>query len=125
MGIRVEACDAGRLVLTAPLDVNHNHLGTAFGGSLATVATLAGYSALWMALGDCKAHIVIRRSSLEYKLPVRGDIRALCEIPDGEPAANFRKTFQRHEKARMKLTVSIMEDGRECVSFTGDFVALR
>ena len=30
------------VVLTAPLEINHNHLGTAFGGSLAALATLAG-----------------------------------------------------------------------------------
>jgi len=125
MGVRVESSGSGHLVLTAPLDVNHNHLGTAFGGSLATVATLAGYAALWMALEDREAHIVIRRSSLEYKLPVRGEIRALCEIPNGKPAGTFRKTFERHEKARMNLTVAIVEDGRECVTFSGDFVALR
>src|SRR5690606_33240492 len=44
MGVRVERCDSEGLVLTAPLEPNHNHLGTAFGGSLAALATLAGYA---------------------------------------------------------------------------------
>ena len=33
MGVRVESYDGETLVLTAPVDANHNHLGTAFGGS--------------------------------------------------------------------------------------------
>ncbi len=42
MGIRVESYNEKELVLTAPLEPNHNHLGTAFGGSLSAIATLAG-----------------------------------------------------------------------------------
>lgn len=71
MGVRVESWDAGRLVLTAPLEINHNHLGTAFGGSLAALATLAGYACLWLELGDRAAHVVIAESALAYRRPVR------------------------------------------------------
>ena len=70
MGVRVERCDSEALVLTAPLEPNHNHLGTAFGGSLAALATLAGYAFLWRELRDPDAHIVIRRSELDYRHPV-------------------------------------------------------
>ena len=52
MGVRVESYDGQQLVLTAPLALNHNHLGTAFGGSLSALATLAGYGLLWLDLGD-------------------------------------------------------------------------
>src|SRR4051812_16483795 len=76
MGIRVVSYDADRLVIEAPLALNHNHLGTAFGGSLSAVATLAGYGMIWMALGDRDCHVVIRDSALSFKRPVRGDIRA-------------------------------------------------
>jgi len=34
MGVRVEDYGGRRLVLSAPLEANFNHLGTAFGGSL-------------------------------------------------------------------------------------------
>lgn len=42
MGVRVEGYDERRLVLSAPLDTNVNHLGTAFGGSLNALAVLSG-----------------------------------------------------------------------------------
>ncbi|MFC7336869.1 YiiD C-terminal domain-containing protein [Haloferula chungangensis] len=125
MGIGVAECLAGRLVLTAPLEVNHNHLGTAFGGSLATVATLAGYGALWMALGDREAHVVVKKSEINYLHPVRKEIRALCEMPVTNRLAGFRRTFSSRGKARMKLSVIIREDDQDCVVFSGEFVAIR
>lgn len=125
MEIRVAVCDPGRLVLVAPLDVNHNHLGTAFGGSLATVATLAGYGALWMALGDREAHVVVRRSEIDYLRPVTGEIRAECDLPEGDGGDGFQRAFKAKGKARMKLVVSIRDDAGECVSFSGEFVAMK
>ena len=41
MGLRVAESSAARLVLEAPLAANVNHLGTAFGGSLHALPTLA------------------------------------------------------------------------------------
>lgn len=124
MGVRVEACGDGRIVLTAPLSTNHNHLGTAFGGSLATVATLAGYCALWVALGRKDAHVVIRKSSMDYLRPVTGDIRAVCEFPAEATKSAFLDRFEKHGKARMELDVSISENGEQCLRFQGEFVAL-
>ena len=124
MAISVESCGPEELILTAPLAPNHNHLGTAFGGSLATVATLTGYCALWTALGDRSIHIVVRRSSIEYLRPVTGEIRATCKIPSGAELTHLRKTLTAHGKARLSLDVLISENDRECVRFTGEFVAL-
>jgi putative thioesterase YiiD len=46
MGVKVEDYDGRRLILSAPLDANVNHLGTAFGGSLNALAVLSGYGLL-------------------------------------------------------------------------------
>src|SRR5882757_2142143 len=70
MGVKVESWDGSALVLTAPLTLNHNHLGTAFGGSLSTLATLAGYGLLWLLLDDPKVHVVIRDSAIRFRKPV-------------------------------------------------------
>jgi thioesterase domain-containing protein len=123
MGIRVEAYDGHRLVLTAPLAVNHNHLGTAFGGSLATVATLAGYGLVWLELGDCKAHVVIRESAISYRRPVLGQIRAICRRPAEDEVAAFKAQFAQKGKARLSLEVTIEEEGLVAVEFSGMFVA--
>ena len=125
MGVRVEAHDGRQLVLTAPLEENHNHLGTAFGGSLAALATLAGYGLLWLELGNRDAHIVIRRSELDYRHPVTGPLRAICRKPPEAELAAFRATFDKAGKARVRLGVTVEEDGRVCMAFEGTFVAIR
>ncbi|MEP4076578.1 YiiD C-terminal domain-containing protein [Haloferula sp.] len=125
MEISVVECGTDRLVLSAPLGPNHNHLGTAFGGSLATIATLAGYGALWTALGDRDAHVVVKKSEIEYLRPVKNDILATCRLPEGGVGESFCRVFQAKGKARMILDVSIGEGGNECVRFRGEFVAVR
>lgn len=124
MGVGVESHDETRLVLTAPLELNHNHLGTAFGGSLSAIATLAGYGLLWLKLGDRSAHIVIRDSSIHYRHPVRGTIRAVCQSPDEAALAAFKSRFREKGRARIGLKVVIVEDDKVCVEFEGVYVAL-
>lgn len=125
MGVAVEAYDENLLVLTAPLEANHNHLGTAFGGSLSAIATLAGYGLLWLKLGDRSAHIVIRDSKIRYHRPVRGMIRAVCQSPDHAGLSAFRAKFSEMGKAGISLRVTIEEEGRICVEFAGTYVAVR
>jgi len=125
MGVRVESYDEDQLVLAAPLHANHNHLGTAFGGSLSAIATLAGYGMLWLLLGDRHSHIVIRDSAINYRRPVRGDIRAICRRPDEDAVAAFREKFAAAGKARLQLHVTIEECDAVCVEYHGTFVALK
>jgi len=125
MGVSVRSWDGQRLWISAPLEPNHNHLGTAFGGSLSALATLAGYSLLWLLLGDREAHIVIRDSSIRYRHPVRGDLHAFCERPGQEAWQAFQTQFTSTGKARLSLRVEIVEADQVCVEFEGVFVALR
>ena len=125
MGVRVEAYDGHQLVLTAPLAANHNHLGTAFGGSLSAVAALAGYGLLWLELDDRTAHVVIRESTISYRRPVRREIRAVCRRPAEATVAAFKAEFARKGKGRIRLDVTVEEDGLAAVEFRGTFVALR
>lgn len=125
MGMRVEAGGPEALVLTAPLEPNHNHLGTAFGGSLGAMATLAAYGLLWLELGDGAGHIVVHRAETVYHRPVRGEIRAICRRPAEVELAEFRRQFTESGKARIRLGATIEHGGRVCVEFAGDFVALR
>jgi thioesterase domain-containing protein len=124
MGVRVEGYDGERLVLSAPLEANVNHLGTGFGGSLNTLAVLSGYGLLWLELQDTECHIVIRKSSVSYERPVRGDIHAVCVRPSEEALAEFKQTFQQKGRARIKLFATIEDQGVVAVRFEGIFVAL-
>ena len=125
LGVRVEDYDGERLTLSAPLDVNVNHLGTAFGGSLNALAVLCGYALLWLELKDTQCHIVIRESSISYERPVRGDLRAVCARPEAEELEQFKRAFHQKGKARISLAVTIEDEGTTAVRFRGTFVALR
>jgi len=127
MGLRVAESSAARLVLEAPLAANVNHLGTAFGGSLHALPTLACYAALWTLLREAgvDGHVVVKRSQAFYRAPVTGTLRAVCERPPAAQCTEFMSGLRRHKKARMELS-AIVEgpDGKPAVEFTGSFVAV-
>ncbi len=125
MGLTVESYDAEKLVLAAPLEPNHNHLGTAFGGSLSVMATLAGYGVLWLEMEDPEVHVVVKSSTIHYRHPVRGEIRSICKRPDQPRMDAFKAKFRRTGKAGIELAVTIVEEDRVCVDFRGVFVAVR
>jgi thioesterase domain-containing protein len=124
MGVRVAECDDAHLILTAPLAPNRNHLGTGFGGSLHALATLAGYGLLWWLLRRPQAHIVIRDSTMHYKRPVRGDLRAVCQAPDEAALAHFRRDFAHKGRGRITLKTILENDGERAAEFQGVFVAV-
>jgi thioesterase domain-containing protein len=127
MGLHVAESNAQRLVLEAPLDRNVNHLGTAFGGSLHALPTLACYAGLWTLLREAgiDGHVVVKRSAAQYHSPVTGTLRAVCARPPAALVKEFIADFRRHKKARMELT-AIVEgpDGKPAVEFSGSFVAV-
>lgn len=125
MGVRVESFEDNALIVTAPLEPNHNHLGTAFGGSLSAIAMLAGYGMLWLEIKDRDCHIVVRSSTIDYRRPVRGQLRAVCHRPGESELGHLREMFLKKGKARIHLQVDVVEDGEVCVAFEGVYVVLR
>lgn len=125
MQVRALVYDETRLVLEAPLEPNHNHLGTAFGGSLAALLVLTGYGLLWLELDDPSWHLVVRDCSIQYRAPVTGPLRAIAPRPPAPQMATFRRTLERKGRARIELTALIEQDGEPAAEFRGMFVALR
>src|SRR5271163_3344205 len=83
MGIVVEAADDAAIVLRAPLAPNANHKGTAFGGSLYSLAVLTGWAWMTRYLASRKldAEAVIQESLMRFLKPVHGEMRSCLEIP--------------------------------------------
>jgi thioesterase domain-containing protein len=127
MGLHVAESNAQRLILEAPLDKNVNHLGTAFGGSLHTLPTLACYASLWTILREAgiDGHVVVKQSQAFYRQPVTTTLRAVCVRPPAALAQEFIRDLQRHKKARMDLTATVEgANGKPAVEYSGSFVAL-
>ena len=127
MGLHVAESNAKRLVLEAPLDRNVNHLGTAFGGSLHALPTLACYAALWTLLREAgiDGHVVVKHSEAFYRAPVTSTLRAVCVRPAAKLIEGFISDLRRHKKARMELTAVVEgAHGKPAVEFSGSFVAV-
>ena len=125
IGITVGAYDNRCLLLHAPLAPNINHKDTAFAGSLNAVATLAGWSLVWLVLDQAalRGKIVIQDSTIEYLRPVTGDFAARCCLPESDELTRFLTILRKKGRARLQLQATISEEDHIAVRFTGRYVA--
>ena len=125
MGVIVESADDLSLVLRAPLAPNANHKGTAFGGSLYSLAVLAGWAWLtrFLATRKLDAEAVIQESSMRFLKPVHGEMRACLEIPAAADIDKFQKMLVRADRGRIRLQVKMHEGSALATIFDGLFAA--
>jgi thioesterase domain-containing protein len=126
MGLRVLEAHLGQVILAAPLEPNHNHKSTAFGGSLYSLAVLAGWSLLWLHLRESglKGHVVIARSQAEFLRPVATDFQASARV-DPATARQAVEQFRRKGRAKVPVNVSIGPPGAEQVIFVGVYALVK
>jgi thioesterase domain-containing protein len=126
MQVRVAAYGSAGLTLTAPLAPNINHEQTAFGGSLASLATLACWGYLWLLLEDeADMHMVVNEAHIRYLKPVTTTLTAECSAPGPEAREKFLETLKRRGKARIELKALMTQSGGVCAEYLGSFVAYR
>src|SRR5260370_6895762 len=107
IGIVVERADDSGIILSAPLLPNANYKGTAFGGSLFSVAVLTGWAwvSRYLDATGLAADAVIQESTIRYLVPVHGTLRATLRLPNPEHVEKFRKMLQRAGRGRIRLSV--------------------
>ena len=116
----------GRLCLRAPLGPNVNDKGTAFGGSLVTLMTLAGWCLVRGRLQQAglEAAVYLADSQVRYPPPLRADLVAEAWLEEGDWAA-FLAGFRERGKARCRIAARVcLPEGGEATTFSGRFVAL-
>jgi len=125
IGIAVEAADDAGVVLRAPLAANSNDKGTAFGGSLFSLAVLTGWAwmARYLAAHELAADAVIQESTIRYLVPVTGELRATLAAPSLAQIEKFRKMLQRAGRGRIRLRVDIHCEQALATHFEGVFAA--
>lgn len=126
IGVRVVEFDSRSLVLGAPFASNSNHKGTAFGGSLFSLAVLAGWGLLTVKLHEhgVEGELVIQDSRVSYLAPVTGELIARAALPAEPELEKFLRAVDRYRKGRIRLHVAIENAGREAVRFEGTFALL-
>lgn len=126
MGFKPLQYDGKSLVMSAALEPNINDKGTGFGGSLATVATLCGWSmvTLYRREQGFDNDVVIHTSQLEYLRPVTGDFAAHVQLPDEAALTTFDAKMAERGKARLDLVIEVRQGEKVAMRLNGSYVAM-
>lgn len=127
MSLSVGAYDGDSLCLAAPLAPNINDKGCAFGGSLASVMTLAGWGLVKLALDarklDCD--IYVQDSAIRYLAPVWQDFSAVARLAHGDLFDDLFDALASRGKGRLRVRcVVALADGSAAAALDARFVAL-
>lgn len=125
MDIKIQNYDENELLTTAPLDININDKGTAFGGSLSTMTIISAWSLCWLIskeLGFDSNNIVIIKNDTSFRKPVTKDIVCHTKKPLKEEIEIVKQKLQTKKSASLKIQSQIIEDGEVCVDFEGYYV---
>lgn len=125
IGIVVESADDSGVVMRAPLAANANYKGTAFGGSLYSLAVLTGWAWVtrYLAARGLSADAVIQESSVYFLAAVKGELRASVAAPPAAQIDRFCKMLRRAGRGRIRLRVEIVYDETLATLFDGVFAA--
>ncbi|HYG07545.1 MAG TPA: YiiD C-terminal domain-containing protein [Stenotrophomonas sp.] len=127
MDIAVDRYADGSLFLQAPLAANVNDKDNAFGGSLASLMTLAcwGWVSLQLRLAGLQAEVYVADSQLRYLLPVYETLRAGAAPEQPAERETFLATLRQRGKARLGMVAQVqLASGALAATFSGRFVAI-
>jgi len=127
MQLRVAAWNERGLVLAAPLAPNINDKGCAFGGSLASLMTLAGWGVIVLQLRAVgrECDIYVQDSTVRYLAPVWSDFVTQAQLAEGESWETFLATLAQRGRARLRVVCRVaLEDGRDAATLEARFVAI-
>jgi len=115
LGITLTDYRDRRLSVSAPLAPNINHKQTAFGGSLYSVAVLAGWALVNLRLSEYstqlqqRAEVVIYHSDMSYLAPVNHDFVATVRQSEPLRQARFIERLLRHGKSSCLESIEIFQ----------------
>ena len=117
----------GCLRMHAPLDANVNDKGCAFGGSLSSLMTIAGWGlvSLELAQAGIEADIYVADSRVRYLKPVFEDLVVDAGFDDPVERAALADTLRKQGRASIRLkSESLLAEGGVAASFVGRYVAI-
>lgn len=124
---RVAAYDGHRLVLEAPLAANVNDKGSAFGGSMSSLMTYAGWGLVTLQLHRAgrRADVFVADSSVRYLRPLYAGLRAEATLAPGQSWDTFLATLAQRGRARIHIQARmILPEGEVMADLAGRYVAI-
>lgn len=129
MRLRVGADEGDdRLRLHAPLAANVNDKACAFGGSLTSLMTLAGWGLIQRMLVEAgvEADVFVGASEIRYRAPLYADLEAVAVPAGGESREAFLATLRRSGKARFAVHAQVpLPEGGVAAEGVSRYVAVR
>jgi len=127
LGLSIAGFDGERLRLRAPLALNVNDKGCAFGGSLASLTTLACWGRVWLAVDaaglDCD--IYVADSRIRYLAPLYDDLVAEAVAAPEASWDDFLDAIRQKGRGRIELVARVdLPDGRPATAFEARFAAI-
>ena len=109
MDIRIASWDGNSVTLVAPAEPNINDKGCAFGGSLASLMTIAGWALIRLAMDQrgVRGDVYVQDSQIRYLAPVFGELRATARLGEADSFDTYFNTLGSRGKARLGATVEI------------------
>ncbi|MGH8184621.1 MAG: YiiD C-terminal domain-containing protein [Rhodanobacteraceae bacterium] len=125
MQLAVPRYSGDELVMTAPLAPNINDKGCAFGGSMASLLTLAGWGLIELGLRaqGLACDIYVGDSQLRYHEPVWGELRGVARFAGHDALAKLAAALREHGKGRADVICEIAGDRRAAATLTARFFA--
>lgn len=119
----------GTLRLVAPLEANVNDKGCAFGGSLASLMTLAGWGLVTLQVEDAGLHadVFVADSQVRYRAPVFEalDVTASRDPDEAQDWAGFIAMLGERGRARIGIRAQArLGDGSVASDCIARFVAI-
>ena len=127
MQLRVHRYDGDQLVLAAPLSPNINDKGCAFGGSLLSLLTLAGWGLVVLKLREFerKCDVYVQDSDVRYVAPVWEDFTAQARLAQGESWNDFARALDARGRARLRVSCHVpLATGASACTLSARFVAI-
>jgi thioesterase domain-containing protein len=127
MQLRITGYDGHRLHLHAPLAVHVNDKGCAFGGSLASMMTLAswGVVSLLVERAGLAADIYVADSQVRYLAPLFADLDVAAEPGPEASIDDFVATLRSRGRARLAMVARAeLPGGGVAADFTARYVAI-
>lgn len=127
MGIAIAGREGDTLTLSAPLALNVNDKHCAFGGSLVSLMTLAGWGLVTLRCHQLgiDADVFVADSEIRYLAPLYADLRATAALADGSGWGPFDEALRSRGRARVRIAATVpLPDGGIATTLRAGYAAI-
>ena len=112
--LRIAGFDGDALRRAAPRTAHHNNTNCAFGGSLASLMTLAGWGLVTLRLQEAglAADVYVADTQLHYRAPLFADLQATARLAEPDAWAGVLERLRDRGRASVRIAACVtLPDG--------------